>query len=129
MRGQQRQDWRARAAQELASAQADMVALRRQLPELSGPRAAHGWCARPVAGRVNRVLVSTVGGTVAPGAALVEIVPGAEELIVEAQILPKDIAWVRMGQKARIRISAYDSAILWRAGWPRHLDLARCDAE
>jgi adhesin transport system membrane fusion protein len=69
---QQRQDWRSRAAQELASAQAEMVALRRSLPALS-ERVDRTVVRSPLAGRVNRVLVTTVGGTVAPGAPLVEI--------------------------------------------------------
>ncbi len=113
MRLQQRQDWRARAAQELAAAQADMVALQRQLPELSA-RVQRTVVRSPVAGRVNRVLVSTVGGTVAPGAALVEIVPGADELIVEAQVLPKDIAWVR-----RARVPGFASAPMMRPSMAR----------
>lgn len=107
---QQRQDWRARAAADLASAQAEMVALRRQLPELSA-RVARTVVRSPLAGRINRVLVTTVGGTVAPGAPLVEIVPSEENLLIEALIRPQDIAWVRIGQRARINVTAYDSTV------------------
>ncbi len=107
---QQRQDWRSRAAQELAQAQAEMVALRRSLPALSA-RVARTVVRSPLDGRVNRVLVTTVGGTVGPGSPLVEIVPTGDTLLVEAMITPADIAWVRMGQPAKVNISAYDSAI------------------
>ena len=107
---QQRQDWRSRAAQELAAAQAEMVALRRALPALS-ERVERTVVRSPLAGRVNRVLVTTVGGTIQPGAPLVEIVPSEENLLVEVQMRPSDIAWVRIGQDAKINITAYDSSI------------------
>ncbi|HWH22790.1 MAG TPA: HlyD family type I secretion periplasmic adaptor subunit [Allosphingosinicella sp.] len=107
---QQRQDWRSRAAQELAAAQAEMVALRRSLPALSA-RVARTEVRSPLPGRVNRVLVTTIGGSVQPGAPLVEIVPSEESLLVEVQVRPEDIAWVRLNQDARINITAYDPAV------------------
>lgn len=107
---QRRQEWRSRAAQELATAQAEMAALRRSLPALSA-RVDRTVVRSPLAGRVNRVLVTTVGGTVNPGAPLVEIVPTEDSLFVEAQIRPADIAWVRMNQEAKIDVTAYDSAV------------------
>ena len=87
-----------------------MVALRRSLPALSA-RVDRTEVRSPLAGRVNRVLVTTVGGTVAPGAPLVEIVPSEESLIVEVQVRPEDIAWIRMNQDAKINVTAYDSSI------------------
>ena len=107
---QQRQDWRSRAGTELAQAQSEMVALRRTLPALSD-RVDRTIVRSPLAGRVNRVLVTTVGGSVTAGAPIAEIVPSEENLIIEAQVRPQDIAWVRMGQDSRINITAYDSAI------------------
>ncbi len=107
---QQQQDWRSRAANDLAAAQAEMAALRRSLPALSD-RVARTVVRAPLAGRINRVLVATVGGSVAPGSPLVELVPSEGSLFVEAQVRPSDIAWVRMGQAARIGVTAYDSAV------------------
>ena len=107
---QQRQEWRSRAAQELAQAQAEMVALRRSLPALSA-RVDRTVVRSPLAGRVNRVLVTTVGGSVSPGAPLVEIVPSDENLLVEVQVRPEDIGWVRMSQDAKINVTAYDQSI------------------
>ncbi|MBA3676530.1 MAG: HlyD family type I secretion periplasmic adaptor subunit [Sphingosinicella sp.] len=107
---QQRQDWRSRAAQDLAAAQAEMVALRRSLPALSA-RVDRTEVRSPLPGRVNRVLVTTVGGTVAPGAPLVEIVPSEDSMLVEVQVRPADIGWVRLDQNARISVTAYDSSI------------------
>ena len=109
-RAQQLQDWRSRAAQELASAQAEMVALRRSLPALS-ERVERTVVRSPLAGRVNRVLVTTVGGTIAPGGPIAEIVPTEDALLVEVQVTPADIAWVRMNQDAKINITAYDSSV------------------
>lgn len=107
---QQRQDWRARAAQELAQAQGEMVALRRTLPALSD-RVSRTVIRSPLAGTVNRVLFTTVGGTISPGAPIAEIVPSDDSLIVEAQVRPQDIAWVRMNQRAKINVTAYDTAV------------------
>jgi adhesin transport system membrane fusion protein len=64
-----------------------------------------------MAGRVNRVLVSTVGSAVAPGAPLVEIVPIDGAISFEAKVRPADIAAVRLGQEAKINVSAYESAL------------------
>src|SRR3546814_14242617 len=87
-----------------------MVALRRSLPALS-ERVDRTVVRSPLDGRVNRVLVTTVGGTVSPGAPLVEIVPSEENLLVEVQIRPSDIAWIRMDQEAKINIPASDSSV------------------
>jgi membrane fusion protein, adhesin transport system len=65
----------------------------------------------PVDGIVNRVMVKTVGGVVQPGMDLVEIVPQSGHLIVEAKIKPSDIAFLRPGQKATIKFTAYDYTI------------------
>ena len=65
----------------------------------------------PVDGIVNRVMVKTVGGVVQPGMDLVEIVPMHGNLVVEAKIKPADIAFLRPGQKATIKFTAYDYTI------------------
>ncbi|HEX8192335.1 MAG TPA: HlyD family type I secretion periplasmic adaptor subunit [Allosphingosinicella sp.] len=110
---QQRQDWRSRAATELAAAQAEFAARRRTMPALS-ERVDRTVVRSPVRGRVNRVLVTTVGGTVAPGAPLVEIVASEDSLVIEAMVLPQDIGSVRMDQDARVNITAYDPSVYGR---------------
>lgn len=107
---QQRQDWRSRAATELAAAQAEFAARRRAMPALS-ERVERTIVRSPVRGRVNRVLVTTVGGSVAPGAPLVEIVASEDSLLVEAMVRPQDIGSVRMNQPARANITAYDPSV------------------
>lgn len=65
----------------------------------------------PVRGTIKRLLVNTVGGVVQPGRDLVEIVPLEGKLILEAKILPRDIAFLRQGQKATVKFTAYDFSI------------------
>lgn len=65
----------------------------------------------PVRGTVKRLLVNTVGGVVQPGKEVVEIVPLDDALILEAKILPRDIAFLRPGQAALVRFTAYDFAV------------------
>ncbi len=107
---QVRQAWRAQAGTDLAAAQSEMAARRRTMSALQA-RVSRAVVRAPVAGRVNRVLVSTVGSSVAAGQPIVEVVPSADSLTVEAMVTPKDIASVHIGQHARINVTAYDSAV------------------
>lgn len=104
------QEWRSRAGEELAAARAELDARRSTLPALAD-RARRTTVRAPLDGRVNRVLVMTVGGSVAPGAPLVELVPSEKSLLVEAMVLPKDIASIRIGQHSKVDITAYDPAV------------------
>jgi membrane fusion protein, adhesin transport system len=65
----------------------------------------------PVRGRVQRLLANTVGGVVQPGKDIVEIVPLDDTLVLEAKVQPKDIAFIRPGQKATVKFTAYDFSI------------------
>jgi adhesin transport system membrane fusion protein len=65
----------------------------------------------PVRGRVQRLLANTVGGVVQPGKDIVEIVPLDDTLVLEARVQPKDIAFIRPGQSALVKFSAYDFSI------------------
>lgn len=65
----------------------------------------------PVRGIVKQLLVTTVGGVVQPGEDLVEIVPLEDTLLIEAKINPKDIAFLRPGLEASIKITAYDYSV------------------
>lgn len=107
---QQIQDWRSRAANELTTAQAEFAARSSTLPALE-QRAERAIVTAPVNGRINRILVSTRGGTVQPGGAILELVPSEDGLLVEAMVMPKDIGSVRIGQEAKVSLTAYDSSI------------------
>ncbi|MEJ2410569.1 MAG: HlyD family type I secretion periplasmic adaptor subunit [Novosphingobium sp.] len=61
----------------------------------------------PVAGTVQQLAVNTVGGVVQPAQPLMVIVPDAAQPVVEAQILNRDIGFVREGQRVRVKLEAY----------------------
>lgn len=65
----------------------------------------------PVKGTIKTLKVNTVGGVVQPGMDIVEIVPAEDNLLVEAKVMPRDIAFLRPGLKAMVKFSAYDFAI------------------
>ncbi|MBN8284331.1 HlyD family type I secretion periplasmic adaptor subunit [Zoogloea sp.] len=65
----------------------------------------------PLDGVVNRVLIPTIGGVVKAGESIMEVVPAEERLLVAARVKPSDIAFIKPGQEAKVRISAYDSSI------------------
>lgn len=65
----------------------------------------------PVRGRVQRLLANTVGGVVTPGKDIVEVVPLDDQLILEAKVQPRDIAFIHPGQAATVKFTAYDFSI------------------
>jgi membrane fusion protein, adhesin transport system len=62
----------------------------------------------PVDGLVKNIRVNTLGGVVAGGAPIMEIVPVGRRLLVEAKVKPADIGFVRVGQAATMKLSAYE---------------------
>lgn len=65
----------------------------------------------PVRGTVKQIYLNTVGGVVKPGEPIMEIVPLDDTLLVEARVRPADVAFLHPGQKAMVKISAYDFSI------------------
>nr|WP_321507157.1 HlyD family type I secretion periplasmic adaptor subunit [uncultured Celeribacter sp.] len=65
----------------------------------------------PMRGIVNNLTVTTIGGVVRPGDEIVQIIPVDEDLFIEAQVRPEDIAHVEPGQEATIKLTAYDYTI------------------
>ncbi|WP_028454075.1 HlyD family type I secretion periplasmic adaptor subunit [Chitinilyticum litopenaei] len=65
----------------------------------------------PMKGIIKRLHANTVGGVVQPGKDIIEIVPADDSLLLEAKILPKDIAFLRPGQPALVKFTAYDFAV------------------
>lgn len=62
----------------------------------------------PIAGRVQQLMVHTVGGVISPAEDLMQIVPADGELLVEAKISAQDIDQVSLGQQATLRLSAFN---------------------
>lgn len=65
----------------------------------------------PMRGSVKNIKVTTLGGVIAPGQEIMEIVPFEDRLLVEAKIRPADVAFLRPGQPATVKLSAYDYSI------------------
>jgi adhesin transport system membrane fusion protein len=65
----------------------------------------------PLRGVVNNLSVTTIGGVVRPGEEILEIIPLDEEMFVEARVEPRNIANIRRGQEATIKLTAYDYTI------------------
>ena len=65
----------------------------------------------PVRGIVKDVAVTTKGGVIAPNGQLMEIVPLDDQLLIEARISPRDVAFIYPGQEAKVKITAYDYSI------------------
>lgn len=65
----------------------------------------------PMRGVVNEIAISTIGGVVRPGEEILQIIPLDEQLYVDAKVKPRDIAAVRQGQEAVVKLSAYDYTI------------------
>ena len=62
----------------------------------------------PVDGVVNDVQINTIGGFVQAGEKVMEVVPMGEQLLVETRVKPSDIAFIKVGDKALVKITAYD---------------------
>jgi len=62
----------------------------------------------PADGIVNDVQVTTVGGFVGAGEKIMQIVPVGDKLLVEARVAPKDIAFIKVGDPANVKVTAYD---------------------
>lgn len=65
----------------------------------------------PQDGKVNNINITTIGGVVKPGEVIMELLPTSSDLIVEAKVSPADIAYVKEGQRASVKLDAYDFSI------------------
>ena len=65
----------------------------------------------PMDGIITRILINTTGGVVQPASPILEIIPLNDELILEVEVSPTDIAYVIKGQKAIVQLSAFDFAV------------------
>ena len=96
-----------RLLQRISDAEAGLMKSEETLPILQD-RLMRTTVIAPVDGIVNRLLVNTTGGVAQPGEPLLEIVPIDDDLIIEVEINPKDIAYVLPGQEAIIKLTAFD---------------------
>jgi adhesin transport system membrane fusion protein len=62
----------------------------------------------PMKGVVKNVQITTVGGVVQAGQPILEIVPTEDEMLVEAYVKPSEVAFLKVGQAAVVKLTAYD---------------------
>lgn len=101
---------KAQAQTELAAKQIEMSEIGERLGALKD-RKTRTEIKSPVNGTIQDITVNTIGGVVRPGEDFIKIVPKDDQLIVEAKIKPSDRAFIYPGQKAVIKITAYDYSI------------------
>ncbi len=102
--------YRAEAANELNKVEAELS----QTTEIVGARqdqVKRTTINAPLRGTVKNIRMNTIGGVVQPAQDIMEIVPLEDRLLVEAKIRPHDVAFLRPGLPATVKISAYDYSI------------------
>ncbi len=104
-----RSEFRARALKELAALESERARLE-PVVAAGEERVRRTEIRSPVRGIVKKLHLTTIGGVIQPAQKLAEIVPLDDTLLVEAYLRPRDIAFIHPGQRARVRITAYDYA-------------------
>lgn len=100
--------FRSQALTELSEVKTQIAQLSESLKSI-GDRVSRAELKAPVDGIVNNIAVRTIGGVIEPAQRLIEIVPVDDQLKVVARVLPSDIAFLKVGQAVKVKISAYDS--------------------
>jgi membrane fusion protein, adhesin transport system len=124
-RSERSQSFRSDALARLAQAENELAALT-QAMRSAEDKVRRTDMTAPVNGVVKSVNVTTIGQVVQPGTSAVEIVPLDDTLLVEAQIRPQDIAFLRPGLDAMVKLSAYDFTIY--GGLPATLEHIGADS-
>ncbi|MGO2279202.1 MULTISPECIES: HlyD family efflux transporter periplasmic adaptor subunit [unclassified Psychrobacter] len=65
----------------------------------------------PTEGKIKNINVTTIGGVVKPGEIIMQILPTSSDLVIDAKVSPADIAYVKEGQEATVKLDAYDYSI------------------
>ncbi|MDB2683116.1 HlyD family type I secretion periplasmic adaptor subunit [Alphaproteobacteria bacterium] len=109
-RDSQADTFRSKALSELNQVETDITGLGERLKSI-GDQVDRSEIVSPVDGIVNKITINTIGGVVEPAQVLMEVVPVDDELKITAKIKPNDIGFLKVGQKAKVKVSAYDSQI------------------
>jgi adhesin transport system membrane fusion protein len=62
----------------------------------------------PVNGIINDLQVTSIGGFVQAGQKVMEVIPMGDKLLVETRVKPSDIAFIKVGDRALVKVTAYD---------------------
>jgi adhesin transport system membrane fusion protein len=108
--GQRQAEYRAQSLDELNKRRVELGSLQ-EMMSAGEDRVTRTDVRSPVRGTITEMKLNTVGGVVKPGEPIMEVVPLDDTLLIEARVRPADIAFLRPGQKAMIKITAYDFSI------------------
>lgn len=97
-------------ATEYAKVDGELSQLRQKL-KLAQDQLSRTLLAAPMRGIVNKLSITTIGGVVRPGEEILQLIPVDEDLFIEARVKPRDIASLREGLSATVKLSAYDYTI------------------
>jgi len=107
---QREAEFRSQALEEINERRLELISITENLSS-GGDRVTRTDVRSPVKGIVKHILINTLGGVVQSGESIMEIVPLDDTLLVEVEIKPSDIAFLHPGQKAQVKITAYDFSI------------------
>jgi adhesin transport system membrane fusion protein len=99
--------FRQEASQELVRVQSELAQLDEQMV-VRQDALTRTVLKSPVHGVIKAVKAGTVGGVIGSGTPILEIAPIGPQVLVEARIKPRDIGFVRLGQKAEVKLAGYD---------------------
>lgn len=97
-------------ATDFSKVESDLAQLRQKL-KLAQDQLSRTTLVAPMRGIVNKLSITTIGGVVRPGEEILQIIPVDEELFIEANVKPRDIASLREGLNATVKLTAYDYTI------------------
>jgi adhesin transport system membrane fusion protein len=100
----------AQAEDDLAKSRADLAVLDENI-KYAEDKVRRTELRSPVRGIVNKLNITTIGAVVQPAANIMELVPLDDTLLVEGRIRPQDIAFIRPGHEAVVKLTAYDSSV------------------
>ncbi len=109
-RQSQADTFRSQALTELNKVETEIKGLEERLVSI-GDQVSRAEIVSPVDGIVNKIAINTIGGVIEPAQRMMEIVPVDDELKITAKIKPNDIGFLKAGQKAKVKITAYDPQI------------------
>ncbi|WP_417499977.1 HlyD family type I secretion periplasmic adaptor subunit [Methylophaga sp.] len=116
--------FKSEAASQLSEVQSEL-AITKETTTSQEDRVRRTLVRSPVKGKIKQLKINTVGGVIQPGMDLVEIVPVEDNLLIEANIRPSDIAFLSPGQQAMVKLTAYDFSIY--GGLPATLERISAD--
>lgn len=107
---ERRNKYAADASNELVQSESELAQAKENMAMRADP-VERSQIKAPLRGIVKNIKINTLGGVVQAGQEILEIVPLNDKLLVQAYISPKDVAFIRPGQDALVKISAYDYSI------------------